>query len=43
LVAHGHDSVKSEDFYRPLGGGIEFGELSEAALRREIKEELAGC
>ncbi|MCR6488200.1 NUDIX hydrolase [Amycolatopsis sp. OK19-0408] len=27
-------------FYRPLGGGIEFGESSEAALRREFREEL---
>jgi len=27
-------------FYRPVGGGIEFGESSKGALRREIREEL---
>jgi ADP-ribose pyrophosphatase YjhB (NUDIX family) len=27
-------------FYRPPGGGIEFGETSEAAARREMNEEL---
>jgi ADP-ribose pyrophosphatase YjhB (NUDIX family) len=27
-------------FYRPPGGGIEFGETSDAAARREIHEEL---
>jgi 8-oxo-dGTP pyrophosphatase MutT (NUDIX family) len=40
LASLGTDSVKDQDFYRPLGGMIEFGETSEAALKREIKEEL---
>jgi 8-oxo-dGTP pyrophosphatase MutT (NUDIX family) len=40
LVFEGHDKVKDEIFYRPLGGGIEFGEKSEDAVRRELKEEL---
>lgn len=26
LVFEGHDEIKNETFYRPLGGGIEFGE-----------------
>lgn len=41
LVLEGHDSVTGETFYRPLGGGIEFGEFSEQALHREFREELA--
>lgn len=40
LVFEGHDSIKNETYYRPLGGGIEFGESREAAVRREIMEEL---
>jgi len=40
LVFEGHDRVKHQDFYRPLGGGIEFGESSAAAVQREIREEL---
>jgi 8-oxo-dGTP pyrophosphatase MutT (NUDIX family) len=40
LVFEGHDQIKNETFYRPLGGGIEFGESGEAAVRREIMEEL---
>ena len=40
LVFEGHDPIKGETFYRPLGGGIEFGESGEAAVRREITEEL---
>ena len=40
LVFEGHDPVKGETFYRPLGGGIEFGESSETTVRRELKEEV---
>jgi len=40
LVAEGYDPVKKQTFYRPLGGGIEFGERSEDAVRRELKEEI---
>ncbi len=40
LVAQLDDSVKAERFYRPVGGEIEFGESSRAALVREFKEEL---
>jgi|WetSurMetagenome_2_1015567.scaffolds.fasta_scaffold137797_3 8-oxo-dGTP pyrophosphatase MutT (NUDIX family) len=41
FVFEGHDSVKGETFFRPLGGGIEFGERSEQAVRRELHEELS--
>lgn len=40
LVLEGRDSSKAEDFYRAIGGGIEFGERAEQALRREFREEL---
>jgi 8-oxo-dGTP pyrophosphatase MutT (NUDIX family) len=40
LVGDGYDPTKREVFYRPLGGGIRFGEASQVALRREIYEEL---
>lgn len=40
LVAEGYDPIKQQTFYRPLGGGIEFGETSADTVRRELKEEL---
>ena len=40
LVFEGYDSKKNQTFYRPLGGGIEFGERSDETVQREIMEEL---
>jgi len=40
LVAEGYDPVRKQSFYRPLGGGIEFGEYSEQTIHRELLEEL---
>lgn len=40
LVMEGYDSVKDQTFYRPLGGGIEFGELGAEAVAREFMEEV---
>ena len=39
FVAEGFDPVKGERFYRPLGGGVEFGEQAADALVREMREE----
>ena len=40
LVHEGYDPVKDQHFYRPLGGGIEFGEQSRDTAIREMQEEL---
>jgi len=34
------DRQNQQTFYRPLGGAIDFGELSEEAARRELEEEI---
>ena len=40
LVSEGYDKIKDKTFYRCLGGGIEFQETSQEALKREFKEEI---
>lgn len=40
LVSEGYDTGKQQFFYRPIGGGIHFGEYSQAALVREVREEF---
>ncbi len=40
FVFEAYDAVKGETFYRPLGGGIEFGERGADALAREMREEI---
>ena len=40
FVSKGDDPKTKETFYRFLGGGIDFGETSQAALVREFGEEI---
>jgi ADP-ribose pyrophosphatase YjhB (NUDIX family) len=40
LLMKGYDPSKRQTFYRPLGGGVEFGERASDALIREFSEEL---
>ncbi len=40
FVSKGEDSKTKQSFYRFLGGGIDFGETSAAALVREFAEEI---
>lgn len=40
FVGEGYDEIKDETYYRPLGGGIDFGEKSEDTAIREFREEM---
>ncbi|MBE9008148.1 NUDIX domain-containing protein [Fortiea sp. LEGE XX443] len=40
FVSEGYDPAKQSTFYRALGGGVDFGETSHAALQREFQEEI---
>lgn len=40
LVNEFVDPVKQQTLFRPLGGGVEFGERSAETVVREIREEL---
>jgi len=41
LLLEGKDSITTAKYSRPLGGSIEFGELSSETVVREIKEEIS--
>ncbi|MDJ1173635.1 NUDIX hydrolase [Roseofilum capinflatum] len=40
FLSEGYDKDKDQTFYRALGGGVDFGETSREALKREFQEEL---
>lgn len=40
LVNQGYDTIKGQSYFRPIGGGIEYGETGAEAVVREVREEL---
>ena len=40
FVFGGSDPLTGRDYYRPLGGEIEFGELGADCVARELREEI---
>jgi len=40
FISEGYDPTKQQTFYRVMGGGVDFGETSLAALKREFQEEI---
>jgi len=41
LAIDGYDPTKQQRFWVPVGGRVEFGELSSDAVVREVREELS--
>jgi ADP-ribose pyrophosphatase YjhB (NUDIX family) len=41
LAIDGYDPTKQQRFWVPVGGRVEFGELSSDAIVREVREELS--
>ena len=40
FISEGYDPTKQQTFYRAMGGGVDFGETSLEALKREFTEEI---
>lgn len=40
FISEGYDPTPQRTFYRALGGGVDFGETSLEALKREFQEEI---
>ena len=40
LLAEGYDPAKKQHYLMPIGGGVDFGERTDDAIRREVLEEI---
>lgn len=40
FVTEYNDKLSASGYYRPLGGAVKYGEFSEGAVRREMREEI---
>ena len=41
FITQGYDPDRQQTFYRAMGGGVNFGETSLDALKREFQEEIS--